>query len=92
MKQIQLGQFDPGRLLRYLLSRLVGVHAVEEAARKIGSGKIGTCCTPLPASLGKSSRLPSGAGHRAIIKSGLELADVCSPVTRFCSYEIPIRF
>ena len=40
MKQIQLGQFDPGRLLRYLLSRLVGAHAVEEAARKSGSGKI----------------------------------------------------
>ena len=34
-------QFDPGRLLRYLLSQLVGAHAVEEAARKSGSGKIG---------------------------------------------------
>ena len=41
MKQIQLGQFDPGRLLRYLLSRLVGAHAVEETARKSSSGKIG---------------------------------------------------
>ena len=37
MKQIRLGQFDPRRLLRYLLSRLVDAHA----ARKSGSGKIG---------------------------------------------------
>ena len=41
MKQIQLGQFDPGRLLRYLLSRLVDAHAVDEAARKSDSGNIG---------------------------------------------------
>jgi len=40
MKQIQLGQFDPRRLLRYLPLRLVDAHAVDEAARKSG-GEIG---------------------------------------------------
>ena len=41
MKQIQLGQFDPGRLLTYLLSRLVDAHSAEAVTRKSGSGKIG---------------------------------------------------
>ena len=40
MKQIQMGQFDPARLLTYLLSRLVDAHSLEAAATKSGSGKI----------------------------------------------------
>ncbi|MGB9392727.1 MAG: hypothetical protein WCB70_22435 [Xanthobacteraceae bacterium] len=40
MKQIQLGQFDPARLLTYVLSRLVESHAVERAVRKSGADKI----------------------------------------------------
>ncbi len=34
MKQIQLGQFDPARVLTYVLSRLVESHAAEQTARK----------------------------------------------------------
>jgi hypothetical protein len=41
MKQIQMGQFDPARLLTYLLSRLVEAHSVEDATMKSGSDKIG---------------------------------------------------
>jgi hypothetical protein len=41
MKQIQIGQFDPARLLTYLLSRLVDARSVEAATRKSGSGQIG---------------------------------------------------
>ncbi|MFZ0236297.1 MAG: hypothetical protein WAL37_02840 [Xanthobacteraceae bacterium] len=41
MKQIQMGQFDPARLLTYLLSRLVEAHSVEDATRKSGSDKSG---------------------------------------------------
>ena len=40
MKQIQLGQLDPARLLTYVLSRLVESHAVEHAVRKSGADKI----------------------------------------------------
>jgi hypothetical protein len=41
MKQVQLGQFDPARLLTYLLSRLVDAHSAKAVTRKSGSGKIG---------------------------------------------------
>jgi hypothetical protein len=40
MKQIQIGQFDPARLLTYLLSRLVDTHSVEDASTKNGSHNI----------------------------------------------------
>ncbi len=32
--QIQIGQFDPPRLLTYLLSRLLDAHSVEDASTK----------------------------------------------------------
>ncbi len=34
MKQIQIGQFDPARLLTYLLLRLIDAHVVEDASTK----------------------------------------------------------
>jgi hypothetical protein len=34
MKQIQLDQFDPARLLTYLLSRLIESHAVDQAPKQ----------------------------------------------------------
>jgi hypothetical protein len=40
MKQIQLGQFDPARLLTYVLSRLIETHSVEDAASKGSPDKI----------------------------------------------------
>jgi hypothetical protein len=40
MKQIQIGQFDPARLLTYLLSRLVEAHSVEDASTKNGSHNV----------------------------------------------------
>lgn len=49
MKQVQLSQVDPARLLTYLLSRLVD-HAVEKATRKSGPDKIGAERTQLPCS------------------------------------------
>jgi hypothetical protein len=48
MKQIQIGQFDPTRLLTYLLSRLVDVHSAEAATRESGSGRIGDKHNQLP--------------------------------------------
>jgi hypothetical protein len=71
MKQIQIGQFDPARLLTYLLSRLVDAHSAEVATRESGSGRIGDKHNQLPYAstrVGKSSKLPKGAGRRAIIK------------------------
>jgi hypothetical protein len=50
MKQIQIGQFDPARLLTYLLSRLVEAHSVEDTTRKSGSDKIGDERTQLGSS------------------------------------------
>jgi hypothetical protein len=50
MKQIQMGQFDPARLLTYLLSRLVDAHSLEAAATKSGSGKTGDDHAQLPRS------------------------------------------
>jgi hypothetical protein len=47
MKQIQIGQFDPTRLLTYLLSRLVDAHSVEAATRESSSGQIGEQHTQL---------------------------------------------
>ena len=41
MKQIQLGQFDPGRLLTHLLSRLIDAHSAEAVTRQSVSGKMG---------------------------------------------------
>jgi hypothetical protein len=41
MKQIQLRQFDPARLLTHVLSRLVEAHTVEHAMKKSGSETIG---------------------------------------------------
>ena len=41
MKQIQIGQFDPARLLTYLLSRLVDAQSVKDASTKNGSQNIG---------------------------------------------------
>jgi hypothetical protein len=54
MKHIQIGQFDPARLLTYLLSRLVDAHSVEDATRKSGPDKIGdertqVLCSPTSA-------------------------------------------
>jgi len=40
MKQIQLGRFDPARLLTYVLSRLVEAHAAEQVMRKSGPDTI----------------------------------------------------
>jgi hypothetical protein len=40
MKQIQLSQFDPARLLTYVLSRLVESHAADDGSKKqISSGQ-----------------------------------------------------
>jgi hypothetical protein len=41
MKQIQLDQFDPARLLTYLLSRLIESHAVDQAPSKSISDRTG---------------------------------------------------
>jgi len=41
MKQIQLGQFDPGSLLTHLLSGLVDAHLAEAVTRQSVSGKMG---------------------------------------------------
>ena len=40
MKQIQIRQFEPARLLTYLLSQLVGAHSVEDVLTKNGSHNI----------------------------------------------------
>jgi hypothetical protein len=40
MKQIQIGQFDPARLLTYLLSRLVDAHSFEAASTENVSDEI----------------------------------------------------
>ena len=58
MKQVQLSQFDPARLLTYLLSRLID-HSVEDATRKSGSGKIGDKRTQLLCS-------PTGAAEEIL--------------------------
>jgi hypothetical protein len=50
MKQVQLSQFDPARLLTYLLSRLIDARSVEAATRKSGPGKIGDEHTQLACS------------------------------------------
>jgi uncharacterized SAM-binding protein YcdF (DUF218 family) len=41
MKQIHLNQFDPARLLTYVLSRLLDAHAVGQAVRKSGANELG---------------------------------------------------
>jgi hypothetical protein len=55
MKQIQIGQLDPARLLTYLLSRLVDAHSVEAATRRSGSGQRGDEHTQLPCSPTKAA-------------------------------------
>ena len=55
MKQIQIGQFDPARLLTYVLSRLVESHAVEQAAKQSGCDKIGAEQAQLPLSPTKTA-------------------------------------
>ena len=50
MKQIQMGQFDPARLLTYLLARLVDAHSAVDATRKSGSDEIGDEHTELGSS------------------------------------------
>lgn len=50
MKLIQLDQFDPARLLTYVLSRLVDAHAGEDTTRKNVSGRIGATGRQLPGS------------------------------------------
>jgi hypothetical protein len=41
MRQIQLGQFDPARLLTHVLSRLIEAHTVAHAMKKSGTETIG---------------------------------------------------
>jgi hypothetical protein len=65
MKQIQIGQFDPARLLTYLLSRLVDAHSIEDATRKSGSDKSGDertqfLCSPTRA----AGEIPKAAERR----------------------------
>ena len=50
MKQIEMGKFDPARLLTCVLSRLVEAHSTEDATTKNGSGNISAERTQLPRS------------------------------------------
>jgi len=77
-QQVDMGKFDPARLLTYVLSRLVEAYSTEDATTKNGSGDISAERTQLPRSptraAGESSRPPNDAGRRAIIKLGQSLA------------------
>lgn len=76
MKQFQFGQFDPARLLTYVLSRLVESHAIERTMRKSASDAIDAGqVSRSPGRAAGDIELPNDAGRRVITELKQLLGD-----------------